>query len=389
MYPTQSSRIKELTKLSSYEADNDDTTIVASNCSKKIKRLEYANAIAIAALHAIADTGATSIFIMKGTPVKNLRRMDNPITVSLPDSTKVKSTNVCDINVPGLPTTLMGHIVPSITMASLIGIRILCKAECKVVFNNEKCKVFYDNNIILRGYKDPSTDLWTLPITHDKVAKTTQESLSESSQKGRATKRTQQQFGPSLNHPQRNSVVESAGISYVCTTKINNVKFAHQSFCNPPIASLLKAINVGFLNGAPHLDAHTVRKYLIASPVTAKGHLKGPRKGIRSTTPKPTLTPRTPLATPARAHDTTMPGIIQPGEHDNLPNHPPPNIINEIEDESIANVFCFGAFADKVTGIVYNDCTGYFPYMSLDGNVCFFEMYHYEKNAILITPIAG
>jgi len=48
-----------------------------------------------------------------------------------------------------------------------------------------------------------------------------------------------------------------------------------------------------------------------------------------------------------------------------------------------------GAFADKVLGIVYDDCTGDFPYMSLDGNVCFFVMYHYETNAILITPIAG
>jgi hypothetical protein len=49
----------------------------------------------------------------------------------------------------------MGHIVPGITMASLIGIRILCKAGCKVVFDDEKCEVFYKNNIILRGCKDP------------------------------------------------------------------------------------------------------------------------------------------------------------------------------------------------------------------------------------------
>ncbi len=110
------------------------------------------NTIAIAVLHAIANTGATSIFIMKGTPVKNLRRTNNPIMVSLLDITKVSSTHICDINIPGLPTTLTGHIVLGITMASLIGIRILCKAGCKVVFNNEKCEVFYDNDIILRRF---------------------------------------------------------------------------------------------------------------------------------------------------------------------------------------------------------------------------------------------
>jgi hypothetical protein len=31
-----------------------------------------------------------------------------------------------------------------------------------------------------------------------------------------------------------------------------------------------------------------------------------------------------------------------------------PNIIPEVEDESIVNVFCFGAFADKMTGVVYD-----------------------------------
>ena len=64
------------------------------------------------------------------------------------------------------------------------------------------------------------------------------------------------------------------------TSKINNTKFAHQSFCNPPIASLLKAINACFLNGAPHLDTHTVRKYLLASPATAKGQVNNHAKGF-------------------------------------------------------------------------------------------------------------
>jgi hypothetical protein len=64
-----------------------------------------------------------------------------------------------------------------------------------------------------------------------------------------------------------------------------------------------------------------------------------------------------------------------------------PNVI--VDDKSIGNVFCFGAFADKVTGVVYNNLTGNFPFMLLDGSVCFFVMYHYETNAILATPIAN
>jgi hypothetical protein len=136
------------------------------------------------------------------------------------------------------------------------------------------------------------------------------------------------------------------------------------------------------------LDAMTVRKYLVASPATAKGHMKRPRKGIRSTTPKETTHI---LRTPQRVPDVTIPGLVYLNENEEervqiLPLH---NLINDIEDKSIANVFCFGAFADKISGVVYNDCTGDFPYMSLDGNVCFFVMYYYETNVILITPIAG
>jgi hypothetical protein len=60
-------------------------------------------------------------------------------------------------------------------MASLIGIRILCKAGCKVIFDNKKCKVLNKDNIILCGYKDPTTNLWTLPLTTKEIAKTTPE----------------------------------------------------------------------------------------------------------------------------------------------------------------------------------------------------------------------
>ena len=66
-----------------------------------------------------------------------------------------------------------------------------------------------------------------------------------------------------------------------------------------------------------------------------------------------------------------------------------PTLIVDDSEGSIANVFGFGAFADKNNGIVYHDLTGSFPFMSLDGSVCFFILYHYESNSILATPIAG
>ncbi len=77
-----------------------------------------------------------------------------------------------------------------------------------------------------------------------------------------------------------------------------------------------------------------------------------------------------------------VPNVIQD-------KHMGPNVIADDGNESIANIFCFGAFADKTSGIVYHDLTVSFPFMSFDGSLCFFVLYHYESNAILTTPITG
>jgi len=63
------------------------------------------------------------------------------------------------------PYVLEGHIVPALSVASLIGIRILCKVGCQVVFTDTACYVKYNGKIILRETKDPITDLWVLPLT--------------------------------------------------------------------------------------------------------------------------------------------------------------------------------------------------------------------------------
>ena len=38
---------------------------------------------------------------------------------------------------------------------------------------------------------------------------------------------------------------------------------------------------------------------------------------------------------------------------------------------------------------MYNDLTVAFPFMLLDGCVCYCVLYHYKLNAILVTPISG
>ena len=86
-----------------------------------------------------------------------------------PDGTVVRSTHICDYEIPGLPTRLEAHIVSDLTVALLIGIRVLCKAGCVIISTDKMCSVMYDGKVILQGYKDPSTDLWILPVTPNQV----------------------------------------------------------------------------------------------------------------------------------------------------------------------------------------------------------------------------
>ncbi len=50
-----------------------------------------------------------------------------------------------------------------------------------------------------------------------------------------------------------------------------------------------------------------------------------------------------------------MPGLIPDDSDKDDDIKPWPAFINDIDDQSIANVFYFGAFADKNTGVVYNE----------------------------------
>jgi hypothetical protein len=50
---------------------------------------EALNALTIDTLHAIEDTGATSIFIMDGINVVNKQTTSKPLTINLPNGRKV------------------------------------------------------------------------------------------------------------------------------------------------------------------------------------------------------------------------------------------------------------------------------------------------------------
>ena len=119
--------------------------------------------------------------------------------------------------------------------------------------------------------------------------------------------------------------------------------------------------------------------------------MKQPRQGIQSTRTQ----------TGVRAIESTQPSPLMVDiEHEDqqgplrpqIPFTLSPNVIVDDNMDNMiidTNLYCFATFADKHTGMIYNDLTGTFPFMLLQGNVCFLVVYHYKSNTILALSISG
>jgi hypothetical protein len=122
--------------------------------------------------------------------------------------------------------------------------------------------------------------------------------------------------------------------------------------------------------------------------------MKRPHQGIRSTTAQQTHPPPsgrqepTVHAAPIADKDSWIDNISETSIQVGPFNHGPAVLVED-DNSSVGNMFCFAAFADKRTGVLYDNLTGSFPYMSLEGNVCYLIVYRYESNAILGLPISG
>ncbi len=336
-------------------------------------------------LHGIADRGATSVFIKEGVPVDNKQPATNSLTVNLPNGRQVKSTHTCDVIVPGLPRPILGHIVPNLTIASLFGIFPLCNAGCIVVFDQDKYTMLYDG----KSYFNQSTK--SVDRFVDIAISVKQNMQHYDKTTGSATT---QHFGPS-----------SHGIIYAFGNDMHK--------CGPICLSIVgqslyfhvtQGSMAGLLNECPNISEKLVLKYLNPSPATMKGHMKRPRHGIQSTTPKIAITPVQVIAkAPVQVIDAALIQLFHPplsvgfnnaGDDGNVQPAAvqptgPSIIFDKDTDKSIANIFAFGAFANKNSGIMYSNLTGSFPFMLLDGSVCFFVLYYYKSNSILADLIKG
>ena len=125
---------------------------------------------------AILDSGASSHFLAVGAPITRKEKATSPISVTLPDGTKVRSTHTGDLRIPQLPKSARAcHIVPGLASYSLISVVKLCEAGCEVSFTRFGIgvKVRYRGQLVLEGSKCITTGLWMVPLDTTPTATTT------------------------------------------------------------------------------------------------------------------------------------------------------------------------------------------------------------------------
>jgi len=302
--------------------------------------------------YALSDSGASGHFLVEGAPVTRKKVAKNPISILLPDGSTVKSTHTCHLDIPWLPDKMTeAHIVPQLAHSSLISTRKFCEAGCKVVFDEDECRVYYNNEVVLIGGRDERSRLWKLPI-NPQVKPGIPRVISELD----------------INIPPHIEHQHSAFTVYTLPYKQQQLKFMHQTFFNLPIPTLLKAIENKQLEGIPFMKTKLIKRYLAKSPATSKGGMKHPRAGIRSTRVETRAQRRARLR---RESPETIPIQHPKDKHD-----------------SNNNVFCYAALADKQSGTLYTDATGALPVMSLDGYQYYFIAYDYDTNYIYAIPIS-
>jgi hypothetical protein len=109
--------------------------------------------------------------------------------------------------------------------------------------------------------------------------------------------------------------------------------------------------------------------------------MKHPQHGIKSTRPKHASS-KTIQESPLFI-SVPPPNMAEAQYPAYFPQRAVPTLIDDNCDETIANMFCFGAFAGQHCGVMYNNLMGNFPFMLFDGSIWFVIMYHYEANAIM------
>jgi hypothetical protein len=299
--------------------------------------------------YAIADTGTTGHYLQTDSPHLDRQTALDPITVRMPNGAGIQSSHTCTLNLPNLPAgSKQAHILPGLASHSLLSIAKFCDHGCIVQFSRDRCRILKHNNVLLEGPRDPTTNLWLLPL------------------------RLQPQALPSPSP----SAPHLGFAAHHTSTKPELIQYLHAACFSPVTSTWLRAIRNNNFVTWPGVSTQSVNKHLPKSIATAQGHLDQAPKNRRSTKPKPTPDPPSIIARPDRA--TGQPATAEQEQTDVFPPQQP---------TPTHSVFAAIGLADVHNRVIYTDLTGAFPVTSQAGNKYMLILYEYDSNAILVEPM--
>jgi hypothetical protein len=213
-----------------------------------------------------------------------------------------------------------------------------------VVLDKKKCYVVKDDDLILTGTRNTTDGLWDIVLP----------------QPGNLAVQE-----PTADHEfEFQSPIADPKLAVILRknqTKTDLTNYFHATCYSPAPSTFIRAVKNNHFTTWPGLDAYSIKKHLTKSIATQLGHLNQERQGLQST--------KVPFV-----------AIKQEDDDDNFfPQSDTPNIKTNDAAYSIIQ------FTPKDKA--YIDLTGRFPYTSSRGNQYILVGYHYDSNAILVTPL--
>ena len=143
--------------------------------------------------------------------------------------------------------------------SSIISIKVLCDKGWKVIYEGHKCNVYCNEKLVWKGIKEPTTELWVLPLY------LTQANIPH-------TKKP-------TTHTTKNT--------YTINSKNTLIKWLHQCLFISPNTTLIKAYENNQFAIWPCLTANKVKgNFPYCTLATDKGHMKRQCQGLWSTKEK-------------------------------------------------------------------------------------------------------
>lgn len=202
----------------------------------------------------VLDSACTTHLCTPDTILNNRTTATNPISITIPDGSRIQSTETGNLPIAALPPQAThAHVVPDLQTHSLLSLGQLCDSGCTATIDKNTIDVTYNDEIIITGKRSPSTTLWHMitPPTTDTSASC--------------------------------SIQHFANVAIGTTTPANIVAFYHAALFSPALSTLQKALTLGYITGIPGLSLETLKKHPPQSSAMIKGHLDQTRKNIRST----------------------------------------------------------------------------------------------------------